>query len=260
MPRIEPTIEYNRKGSLTKPNPKEMIPIQGIISVAANKTSSSTCQNSSRIYVIDLEAAKGEEINNDLASNEQGKTTAPSRGINEISHRSFPNGFDFNKDEITCVTGLLGIAIILGITLLTLVVTCWPQHNVVLSPEYWYEFIPTLFVTWGLLAGIRLKHLKFFINIPKCPTYKSISKFYCLSMFGSVIIFISTYYLWTKCLGFSYPIPHFGGVFLVLNYILVQPLAIWVMFPANSKTPGNHFRKKILLLTLLEILHFYVVL
>ena len=50
-----------------------------------------------------------------------------------------------NAETIPFFHGFLGIALIAGITVCTLIVTWWPQHNVVLFPEYWFEPIPLFF-------------------------------------------------------------------------------------------------------------------
>ena len=95
-----------------------------------------TSGTSQQIYVIN---GVGDEIkgqNHVWVSNRQ-------RQISKDNQRLFPIMFynltSLNGNEVKIPEGLLGIAIIIGVSLQTLILTCWPQHNVMLHPEYWYE-------------------------------------------------------------------------------------------------------------------------
>ena len=51
----------------------------------------------------------------------------------------FRNMINLNLEDLSWTTGLFGVGIVIGMSCLTLIVTCFPQHNVVFYPEYWYE-------------------------------------------------------------------------------------------------------------------------
>ena len=70
-----------------------------------------------------------------------------------------------NVESIPFFHGFLGIALIAGITFFTLIVTWWPQHNVVLFPEYWFEPIPLFFFILANAAGYVNCQARFLMNI-----------------------------------------------------------------------------------------------
>ena len=86
------------------------------------------------------------------------------------------------------------------------------------------------------------------------PAPKAISRYYFISLFGSIIIFVSLYIVWTKVVCLPYPMPNNGTVWGILNYVLVQPFANWVMFPNEIKARKGPFRKKVILLIAFNIL------
>ena len=96
------------------------------------------------------------------------------------------------------------------------------------------------------LSAYRFIQAKLLLNIKELSPLKSISIYYCISMVGSVLTFVSIYLVWTKVFEFPHPMPNNGIIFWFLYYLFFQPLANWCMFPSNVKKHGNSYRKKII--------------
>lgn len=239
---------------LTKQEPKEAELIQRIKYVEPKKTSISSGQGSNEIYVIDVENVVGEERSDDMTSNAKDQTSTSSTGINQISNRLFINVFNANLVDFPYLDGLLGIAMIVVMALLTLALTWWPQHNVILSPEYWYEPIPIVSVLWAVYACTIFLRAKILMNTEKFMVFKSVSQLFVVIWLGNTVVFVSIYYLWTKYLGFPHPMPETGSICYLLTFLLVVPLATWFMFPTEFKAHGHPCRKQIFSFIVLFVL------
>ena len=203
------------------------------------------------IYV----AENAEENHKDPSeTNISSRSTNPVTGIKQNAVSKLISLLHCKIKKFPGVTGVLGLAIIGGISILTLLVTCWPQHNVVHYPEYWYEPIPLFILVWANTAVTRFIQAKLLISIDDVSALKCISICYCISLVGSVMIFVSIYCLWTNGLGFPYPMPNNGIIWLFLIYLLVQPVANWMMFPSNIKKKESYYRKRIMLLLVFNLL------
>ena len=110
-------------------------------------------RNSNQIYVIDVEEGSEKEDNIDHESIKQCKTMTSRTGFRQISFPTFKHIPNLDLQKYPRLVGLLRIAIILGMAVLVLITTCWPQHNVILFPEYWYEPLPVVFVIFAYLAS-----------------------------------------------------------------------------------------------------------
>ena len=159
-----------------------------------------------------------------------------------------------NADTIPFFHGFLGIAIIAGITFLTLIVTWWPQHNVVLFPEYWFEPIPLFFFILANAAGYVYCQARFLMNIQESSAVRSTATYYSITLFGNVASFLFIYYLWTNVYGYPHPMPATGHAWYLFHSILLHSIAIWMMFPSNFKRRGTTFRKQIFLFVILGLL------
>ena len=242
----------NEKNTLTKQESKGTKLIQSIKYIEPKEKSISSRRGSNEIQVIDVEDADEKERSHQVDSNAEARTLAARPGINQLSYTFFINVFNAYLVDFPYVNGFLGIAMIVGMALLTLAVTCWPQHDVILFPEYWYEPIPIYSVVWAMHACNIFWRTRTLMNIQEISAFESVSKFFVVVWLGFSVGFVSIYYFWTKYLGFSHPMPRFSDILLMFTYLLVQPLATWLMFRSDFKTHGHPYRKKIFSLIALE--------
>ena len=176
----------------------------------------------------------------------QRKISIHGRRLCKDRYNFITNVFE-NLRTFSQLYGLIGITFTLIIPVFALTFTCWPYHNVILYPEYWYELIIPMNLTYGLtLASSVFIDAKLLLQANEILTLRSFW-FYCfLRILGNVIIFVLLYFIWVKCLNLPYPMPHAIAVFGLLNAFLIAPIGNWLIFPPELKSKDHPFRKKIL--------------
>ena len=207
-----------------------------------------------QISIIDVEEIEENNQKSTFGSHTQIELVTSREDSIHISQKLTTSKIILNEEKIPFFHGLLGIALIAGITFLTLIVTWWPQNNVVLFPEYWFEPIPLFFFILANAAGYVHCQARFLLNNQETSAIKSIAIYYSITLFGNVASFVSIYYLWTHFYGYPHPMPLTGHAWYLLHSILLHSVAIWMMFPSNLKRRGSTFRKKIFLFVILGLL------
>ena len=126
------------------------------------KLSNTSRMSTNNIYVIDL-VEERERICIENSNNQNHYLTSRD-AFNQINRPVTNSIIDFISKSSLYLEGLLGIAIIVAGSLLTLSFTCWPQHNVILNPDYWYEPMMSFNVVKPCLCLLLLplKKQKFF--------------------------------------------------------------------------------------------------
>ena len=207
--------------------------------------------STNNIYVIDLvEEKERTYIEN---SNNQNHHFTSRNAFNQINRPVTNTIVDFIYGKSFYLEGLLGIAIIVTGSILTLSFTCWPQHNVILNPEYWYEpMISFNVITMFVFAAFAVEEAKVLLNAKKILSIQSFLLYYLLCILGSIIFFLTIYYLWVIQFEFPYPMPRTVLVQYLLITFLISPLCNWVIFPSNLKTKGTPLRRKIFAMTVLN--------
>ena len=215
------------------------------------KLSNTSRMSTNNIYVIDLvEERERICIEN---SNNQNHCFTSRDAFNQINRPVTNSIIDFISKSSLYLEGLLGIAIIVAGSLLTLSFTCWPQHNVILNPEYWYEPMMSFnVITMFVFAAFAVEEAKVLLNAKNILSFQSFLRYYLLCVSGSIIFFLSIYYLWVLQFEFPYPMPRTVLVQYLLITFLISPIGNWLIFPSNLKTKGNPFRRKIFALTVLN--------
>ena len=114
--------------------------------------------------------------------------------------------------------------------------TLVPQHDVIIFPEYWYEFMITttccVLTYWTILAMMRFK--VFFQDIGflvKPKTWISIFLAFSIGYNGLCSI---TYIIWTKHFGYYAPVPFTGSV-PMFPMVLVVLIAQWFQFRLEDR-------------------------
>ena len=125
----------------------------------------------------------------------------------------------------------------------TIILTLIPAHDLVKSPEYWYEI---LFhdITGPLMWGVPFVCVKVgtLLNIKYTYAPKNISFMFLVASAASLVILLASYYLWTPIFEYHYPIP-----FLVFLYGFFMNgfflLVIWLRFPFEWRKNGELQRR-----------------
>ena len=118
-----------------------------------------------------------------------------------------------------------------------------PQHDVVKSPEYWYELI----IAFILLAPLNLV-LKLLQNcntsfkIRSIISFKTFLRLSLVTVLGFVVPYCFYYLIWTICLGFNPPMPFSSACGYPMLPLLLS--ALWFEFPKDLRT-DKVFQKRI---------------
>ena len=216
-------------------------------------TVNTTGDISSEIYVV---AVAGNEVKQQLSverSNTQSTALISEQGYIKLSNSSCVNRVNNYLEQYFHLTGLFGIGIIVLASLLTLFFTCWPQHDAIAQPDYWFEPIITFNLTIApFMAGFVVQEARILMNAKNILKFKSFLYNYLARLIGSAITFIAIYCYWVLHLNFPYPMPETLPLHNVLISFLFAPIGNWLMFPSHLKTKGSPFRKAILSLTVLN--------
>jgi len=144
-------------------------------------------------------------------------------------------------------TGLLGILILIVSVVISATATCWPLHNVIEQPEYWYEPVFQIMVTRLLpLAGKNIVEINLLIKTKSILSWKSFFQHYAFLSTGHTVLFITEYIIWVHMLGYQPPMPFHGQLHLGLMYFLIIPFSIWTLFPSHLKEEQQILKRQII--------------
>ena len=141
-------------------------------------------------------------------------------------------------DQISQMIVLKSFAgILLGI-LFTSTITLLPHHDVIDDPKYWYESIYVLAIGFPAAAsGYMAYNFFYLLNIDLGEPWRMTTYLFLSGMFTAVICVSTCYILWSKYLGYPYPIPFQG--YMIGNVIWsTMIITSWFLFP-------NHWRQNV---------------
>ena len=125
-----------------------------------------------------------------------------------------------------------------------------PLHNLFLQPEYWYEAIIIWIILFNLLAiGVSF-NVAYFMNHSQPSQLTNLIIICFIETILSIILHISSYMIWTKFLGFHYPLP-FAGFLLPFLALFIILLTIWLRFPSDWRKNGLFNRRMVCTIFLL---------
>ena len=169
----------------------------------------------------------------------------------ESGYAFFTTLSNFKVEPSSHINGLLGLLIIVGISAITLIFTCWPRNNVILFPEYWYEpIIPRIMTLMICLAATNILEARMLLKAQEILTVRSFWLYYFFRVLGDVLLFLLIYSVWVKFLGFPHPMPRTLPFVALCNTLAIAPICNWLIFPAEMRSKNNPIRNKIFLLTL----------
>ena len=202
---------------------------------------------SNKVFVIDLSNINEEDSNRKHASAGLQLQTSTSSSAFFLQEYDFFNDIlSFKLEPFYHFYGAFGVTIIVSISVLTLILTCWPQHNLILNPEYWYEQIIPTSITWVLsVASCVIIDAQMLLKAKKILTLSVFWLYHFLRVLGNVMITALTYFFWVRYLELPPPMPHNTAVAALINAFVIAPLANWIIFPPELKTEDHPFRKKI---------------
>ena len=180
---------------------------------------------------------KKRKIDNETDGHERARATNSSRDHVEVedSHRSQGSSLLNGLYAIL----LIGLCVVFASPILIL-----PQHNVITSPQYWYEGVITGCLSFSLTLTLdTLIVLRFYLKIGYMISILLFLYIYIAAAIAAIIPYILSYLIWSTILGFYPPMPFI----LLLGYIqfLVQYLTLYFLIPKHLATEKD-FQKKVL--------------
>ena len=136
------------------------------------------------------------------------------------------------SEEINyCKFILEGMASLVCIIIPTIGYTLVPFHNVILSPEFWYELpLQAAFFAIPLVVANGILRSSFYLNVG----FLKNKSFFIKALLGIEIFFLvsflTTYFVWSKIAGYHGPIPfsvYIFGLIMTLGIFAI----IWHQFP-----------------------------
>ena len=197
-----------------------------------------------RIFVIS-ESSRQNEINSD--SYEKCHPSWSCCGKENQLSTFFDNRYiTINNEDTRNGTGLLGILILLASVPLSMLMTCWPHHNILQHPEYWYESIFMAMIGYTSIFSIgNTVEENLLIKTDSLLSWKACVKQFTIFSLGNVIVFATIYFFWTHSLGYRYPMPFTGQIQVLMLFFFFVPLSIWLQFPSSIKKQNPTVKKQI---------------
>ena len=143
-----------------------------------------------------------------------------------------------------CLQGIFGAIIMIWTILYSMIITCWPQHNIILMPEYWYEPLAPFFI--GYFVADAANTLVNSAIVMNSDTITSWEKYFQLLLWitlGFVVPYLGIYIIWVHILNNIYPMPFLGNVCLSISYI-TKIVGFWFLFPKNELL-NKEYRKRL---------------
>ena len=155
----------------------------------------------------------------------------------------FSNGERCQSEEMLFV--IYGILILVLVFLCSLIMTAWPQHNVVLMPEYWYEPL-RLYLIGSILpdALFWMMSAMMILNTEVIRSWRAFWQLYFGQCSICTLVYASIYTIWVYVVQKRHPMPFFGLPFLYITYAL-NTLSFWFLFPPNLRIDDKPFRKRL---------------
>ena len=208
---------------------------------------------STQVFMIEANDDQVNDDNQHINPDQKCQLTALMKEFYQSSNDFLRNALIFVVKPSFLLNGVLGIAMTVGIAAVTLVYTCWPQHNVILRPEYWYEPILPLTITLTLWkSAFFVIDTRTLLKDQDLFPLHYFWHYYFIRMVGDVLTFLLIYYVWVKYLYLPHPMPRTLAVFSLINTFVITPLSIWLIFPSTMKTKDNPHRNKIFSLIFLN--------
>ena len=167
----------------------------------------------------------------------------PEPEFNRLVGQTTISLFYLKYKESLCLRASYGILIILFAVLNSAVITVWPQYNVILNPQYWYEPLFPICLGYILIGSVG-KNVQCYMvmKISKIKSLKSFVLIYIASVFGCIVTYVTIYILWVHYLRQCHPMPFIGHCCTLAMWIC-NNVALWLLLSIDTEA-GNRLSQK----------------
>ena len=155
------------------------------------------------------------------------------------------------EKQVTYRDALYGILILLIVIICSFPLTLWPQHNLIIYPQYWCEYVFNYPLTLLNFTCYTLFDSYLVMNTKSILSLNTL-----VSLFGFLWLILSLIYMvcnmiWIYGLFYRPPIPHFGTLIRVVN-VVAFGIIFWIEHPSSLRSDAS-FRKRLRMYLLLRI-------
>lgn len=158
------------------------------------------------------------------------------------------NNSEFSSHMLIVYT--FGIAII-GF-MATLSFSLIPAHDLIQSPEFWYEILFHGGYNTILGWSFRSMEVDKFLNIQYFQQWRKMMSIVLIGVIIQLIFLVTAYYIWTSIYDFQFPIP-FLGLLSTYGMNIVYFIVCWISFPKKWRKNSN-FRKRYVYFVVYQVL------
>ena len=112
--------------------------------------------------------------------------------------------------------------------------TLIPYHNLVQSPEYWYEILLPALHMGGLISVYRCIVIGSYMNMEDLLVTRNLTLMSFAGIATQMVLVLASYFLWTSILDKQYPIP-FLGFLLTYASCIYNPFYAWFLIPKKLR-------------------------
>ena len=149
-------------------------------------------------------------------------------------------------EENVYLKSFCGIMIPFVAALYSTTITCWPQHNVILYPEYWYEPLgPSIISTIMIAVPAQLIGCSLVMKINFLLTIKNMVIMFLSDTCAFVSSYILVHIIWVYGAGYPHPMPFIGQFCWSIGAIM-RTVSFWFLFPRDLRVDDKNFRRRII--------------
>ena len=142
--------------------------------------------------------------------------------------------------------GICGGLILLFAVAISAIITLWPQHDIILYPECWYEPLGPIIVGYLTISTANvLVDCWTVMKVDMIWSWNSYLELFLSTLLGFVVPYVAFYIVWVYVLLKPHPMPFIGHICLGIAY-LSKSLAFWFLFPPNLRVDNKVFRSRLL--------------
>ena len=149
------------------------------------------------------------------------------------------------------VNGFIGIALSV---LFSIIMTLWPQHNVIGNAKYWYEYMLVIATCYAPIAAANIVFTSFYcMGLELKSVFKPLLFVFMSGASISIVISSLLYVIWVFAIDFKYPMPFQGYLVGFLTWHGMT-ISLWFQIPKKWRySPRVRRRMKFAILFLLVI-------
>ena len=143
--------------------------------------------NSDQVYVIRTPGETLHNKSNKANAKEEKFVDLLSTKSKRANYDSTLTNQRIKYSRVSYLSGLHGILILISSVAISTLATCWPQHNVILHPEYWYEPMFQIMITRiGPFAAKNVAEIHLLIKTNLVVSWVSWFEQFVILSFGDV--------------------------------------------------------------------------